>query len=158
KTKTGQQLPADMRQRLQQAQTLIDQHRFDESLPMLRQTAESLQLPSLFGQLGTALAFAGKKGEAEAAFLKASSNDPDNRAAIQGRRFFDDVTANNTILKATKISLGEVVSSNVYDGDSDFFQFVSPDGPRDYMRMQLTNQSTTLHPQVTIFDVQKSRV
>jgi hypothetical protein len=46
----------------------------------------------------------------------------------------------------------------VFDGDSDFFQFVSPDGPRDYMRLQLTNQSTTLHPQVTTFDAQKSRI
>src|SRR6185436_7434445 len=83
KAKAGQQLPPDLRQRLQQAQTLTEQQRFDESLPMLRQPAESLQLPSLFGQLGTALALAGKKSEAEAAFLKASAIDPSNRAAIQ---------------------------------------------------------------------------
>ena len=158
KSKTGQELPAEVRQRLQQAQTLIEQRRFDEGLPLLRQTAESLQLASVFGELGTALALAGKKGEAEAAFLKASSADPNNRAAIQGRRFFDDAISNNTILKATKMSLGEVVSSNVFDGDSDFFQFVSPDGPRDYLRLRLTNQSTTLHPQVTIFDGEKSRL
>jgi len=158
KAKTGQELPPDVRQRLQQAQTLIEQRRFDEGLPMLRQTAESLQLASLFGELGTALALAGKKGEAEAAFLKASSTDPNNRAAIAGRRFFDEATSNNTILKAAKISLGEGVSSKVFDGDSDFFQFISPEGPRDYMRLQLTNESTTLHPQVTIFDGQKSRL
>src|SRR5262245_5561737 len=158
KSKTGQDLPPEVRQRLQQAQTLIEQQRFDEGLPLLRQTAESLQLPSIFGELGTALAMAGKKGEAEAAFLKASAADPNNRAAIQGRRFFDDATSNNTILKATKMSVGEVVSSKVFDGDSDFFQFISPDGPRDYMRLRLTNESTTLHPQVTVFDSQKSRI
>src|SRR5690349_14048520 len=54
RSKTGQDLPADVRQRLQQAQSLIEQRRFDEGLPLLRQAAENLQLPSLFGELGTA--------------------------------------------------------------------------------------------------------
>src|SRR5262245_34580172 len=39
KSKTGQQFAPEVRQRLQQVQTLIEQHRFDDGLPILRQTA-----------------------------------------------------------------------------------------------------------------------
>ena len=156
--KTGQPLPADLRQQLEQAQQLIDQKQYDQGIPLLRTVAEKAPVPSVLTNLGNALALTGKSTEAQASFSQAAAADPSNPQATRGRQFLSKLSLNNTILTAAEIPIGKGVAAILPDGGTNFFKFTAPSGPRDHLRVRLQNRSTSLGLAVGVSNSDKSPV
>lgn len=156
--KTGEALPPEVRKQIEQALQMLQQKRYDDGIPLLREAAGKVQVPSLLADLGTALALAGKGAEAESVYSQAASADPSNELVAQGRQLLANFTGNNTVLTAAAIPMGTAVYSTLLDNDADFFKFRTPAGPRDYMRVTLRNRSTTLGTYVGARDAAKAPI
>jgi hypothetical protein len=67
-----------------------------------------------------------------------------------------ETEANSSILKAKVIALNATIRG-VIDGNSDarYFTFTMPGTRRDYIDVVLTNESTTLSPQITVYNPDK---
>jgi hypothetical protein len=69
---------------------------------------------------------------------------------------YDSLEPNQTILDAKPIKLANPVAAKIMDGnDHDYFSFPVSDGEQT-LRIKLENQSTTLHPEIAIYDGNKT--
>lgn len=66
---------------------------------------------------------------------------------------------NDDGLNANVIELGKAVKGAVGPGrDADVYLFTTPATYRDWIRIEVTNQSTTLEPNIQLFDAEKANV
>jgi tetratricopeptide (TPR) repeat protein len=158
RAKVREDLPAELRQQIQQALAYLNQGRFSDGIPILQQAVEKAPVPSLLADLGTALALAGNANDADAAFARAIAEAPDNEAVARGRRYLANAARNNDILSPAEIPIQKTISSTLLDHDKDYFSFTTPSGPRDYIRVTLRNQSTHFYPQLAAFDAQRAPI
>jgi hypothetical protein len=158
RAKVGEDLPAELREQIQQALAHLNEGRFSDGIPILQQAAEKAPVPSLLADLGTALALAGNASDANAAFAKAAAAAPDNEAAARGRQYLANAAKNNDILSPAEIPIGTAISATLLDRDQDFFSFTTPAGPRDYIRVTLKNRSPHFYPQLAAYDAQRAKI
>lgn len=79
---------------------------------------------------------------------------PDHvEVAAQEREPNDDPLSTN-IIGLDKWVTGSVAAQK----DSDFYSFTTPEAHRDWMRIEFQNQSTTLEPNLELFDAEKSSI
>jgi tetratricopeptide (TPR) repeat protein len=156
--KTGQPLPPDVQQQIEQALQLLKQERYEDGIPLLRAAAQKAPTPSVLTDLGNALATTGKSTEAQAVYSRVESLDPANQQVTGGRRFLAKLTGNNTILTAAEIPMQTVIPATLLDNDTDFFKFTAPSGPRDHLRVRLQNRSTSLGLTLAVKDAEKAPI
>ena len=156
--KTGQPLPPDVQQQIEQALQFLKQDRYEDGIPLLRAAAEKTPVPSVLTDLGHALAITGKSTEAQAVYSRAESLDPTNEQVTGGRRFLSKLTGNNTILTAAEIPMQTVIPATLLDNDTDFFKFIAPSGPRDHLRARLQNRSPSLGLALFVKDADKAPI
>jgi len=71
---------------------------------------------------------------------------------------YDAHEPNEDVLHARKISAGKPVQGAIMDGgDADYFQ-IETDDTETMMKFDLSNRSTTLRPQLTLFDANKTQI
>jgi hypothetical protein len=71
---------------------------------------------------------------------------------------FDAHEPNDAILSATAIALGTPVTAGIMDkADEDFFS-VKADAAESTLRVALENRSTTLQPEVVVYDAAKAQI
>ncbi len=64
---------------------------------------------------------------------------------------------NDDVLNANVIELGKLVTAAIgAPGDFDFYTFTTPEKFRDWIRIEVQNQSTTLEPALELFDAAKA--
>ena len=64
---------------------------------------------------------------------------------------------NNDVLSANLIDLNKLVSASIGTPTAaDVYTFVTPNAYRDWIRIELQNRSTTLHPNLELFDAAKT--
>ncbi len=158
RTKTGQQLPPELKQQIDQALQLMKQQRYGDGIPLLRAALEKAPVPSVMTDLGHALAITGNSTEAQTLYNQAATADPSNKQVAEGKQFLSMLAGNNTILTAAEIPVQKPVATTVPDGGVDFFKFTAPAGPRDILRVRLRNRSTTLAPGVNVMNADKAPV
>ena len=156
--KNGKALPPDVEQQIEQALQLLKQKRYEDGIPLLQAAAVKAPVPSVLTDLGHALATAGKSNAAQAAYTQAASLDPSNQQVSEGRKFLSKLTENNTILTAAAIPLQKDIAATLLDGDTDFFKFTAPSGPRDILHVHLQNRSTSLGLALAVKDAAKSPI
>src|SRR5579871_1140640 len=156
--KTGQSLPPDIRQQIQEALRSIQQQRYEDGIPLLQAAAQKAAVPSVLANLGHALATTGKSTEARKVYDQLAAVDPSNRQIINGRQYLSELTHNNTIFTAANIPLQKTINSTLLDNDTDFFKFTAPSGPRDLLRVRLQNPSSSLGFSLAVKDVSKAPI
>jgi hypothetical protein len=156
--KTGQPLPPDLRQQIEQALQFMKQNRYEEGIPLLREAAQKAAVPSVLADLGHALAVTGKSTEAQTLFSQAAAVDPSNQQVTQGRQFLAKLTGNNTILNAAEIPMQTAIAATLLDNDTDFYKFTAPSGPRDHLRVRLQNRSPSLGLELGVKDADKAPI
>ena len=66
---------------------------------------------------------------------------------------------NDDILNANVIDLGKLVKASIGSPtDNDFYTFTTPKIYRDWIRIEVQNQSTTLDPNLELFDASKTSI
>jgi hypothetical protein len=115
-------------------------------------------VPSVFTDLGHALALTGKSTEAQSYYTQAAAADPSNQQVTEGRQFLSDLTGNSTILTAAEIPVGSAVLATLPDGGTHFFKFTAPSGPRDHLRIHLQNRSAGLGLFLAVKDADKAPI
>lgn len=66
---------------------------------------------------------------------------------------------NNDILTTNELTLGKWITGSVGEPkDADFYTFTTPGTYRDWIRIELQNRSTTLEPQLMLYDAQKTHL
>jgi len=156
--KTGQPLPPDVRQQLEEALDLVKRKQYEKSIPLLRAVADKAQVPSVQMDLANALAISGKSAEAENLYAKVAAVDPSNRPVKEGRQFLAKLTQNNTIFDATEIPIETEVQATMPDNGTQFFKFNAPPGPRDLLRVSLQNRSSTMALSLAVKNADKAPV
>ncbi len=156
--KTGQPLPPEVQQQIEQALLLVKQERYGDGIPLLRAAAEKAAVPAVLADLGHALALAGKPTEAENAYSQAAAADPSNQQVKEGRQFLAKLTGNNTIFNAAEIPMQKTIAAMVPDGGTNFFKFTAPSGPRDHLRARLENRSPSLGLGLAVNDAEKAPI
>ncbi|MGH9372308.1 MAG: tetratricopeptide repeat protein, partial [Vicinamibacterales bacterium] len=97
----------------------------------------------------------GKLKQASEHFAKA----PEYRQAREATEAIRTQFSNNTIRTAASIHIGSpIVSRLAGDGDTDYFTFKTPDGPRDLILVEVENRSTTLTPWLKLYNSQEVEV
>jgi len=77
--------------------------------------------------------------------------------SVKPLKAYDAYEPNDDIRHAAAIGLGKTVDANIMDaGDTDFYQFKTSKGGN--VLVSVTNRSTTLVPDIAVFDADKSRV
>ena len=80
---------------------------------------------------------------------------PANRRAIDAA----EREANDDALNANLIELGKTVQAAIgAEGDADVFTFTTPPTYRDWIKINVENRSTTLHPHLDLLDAAKANV
>jgi hypothetical protein len=156
--KTGQALPPEIRQQIEEALQRINQERYEDSIPLLRAAAENAPVASVLTDLGHALALTGKSAEAQSFYSQAATADAGNQQVTEGRQFLANSSRNNTILTAAEIPMQKVISATLLDNDTHFFKFTAPSGPRDHLRVRLQNRSTSLGLALAVMDAAKAPI
>jgi hypothetical protein len=156
--KTGQPLPPDLRQQIEQALQFMKQERYADSIPLLRAAAEKAAVPSVLTDLAHALAITGKSNEAQALYDQTAAADPSNQQVKAGRQFLAKLTGNNTIFTAAEIPMQKAVGATLPDDGTDFFKFTAPSGPRDHLRVRLENRSPSMALALAVKDADKAPI
>jgi tetratricopeptide (TPR) repeat protein len=76
---------------------------------------------------------------------------------VQARKAYDAYEPNDDIRHAASIALGKTIEANIMDpGDADYYQFRTSKGGN--VLVSVVNRSTTLKPQIDVFDSDRSSV
>lgn len=87
--------------------------------------------------------------------LKALKAVPANRRAIDAA----EREPNDDALNANLIELGKTVQAAIgAEGDADVFTFTAPPTYRDWIKINVENRSTTLHPHIDLLDAAKANI
>jgi hypothetical protein len=156
--KTGQPLPPDVQQQIEQALQLVKQERYEDGIPLLRAASEKAGVPSVLADLGHALALAGKPAEAESVYKQAAAADPSNQQVKEGRQYLAKLTGNDTIFTAAEIPMQKPIAAMLTDGGTNFFKFTAPSGPRDHLRVRLENRSPSMAFHLGVRDADKAPI
>ena len=74
---------------------------------------------------------------------------------VVATKAYDEFEPNDDILHATSINMDDEVNAGVMDGgDGDYYKFETGSGDAKLV-VKVANTSTTLHPQITMFDANK---
>jgi hypothetical protein len=122
-SKTGQRLPDDVRQQIQQALQLIADKRYAEGVPLLRAASERAPVASVLTDLGHALTLSGNSSEARRAYDRASamgapavsgSDSGGGTGLIGNKKPFPD--GGKSFEEALPISPGLYISTRDFEG------------------------------------------
>ena len=153
---------AAARDQFTQAVALARDGKFVEAKVLLEQVAAISQSAPVFNNLGVVNAALGDDAAARRNVQQALQVEPGNEAATKNLELLSRPVAGapgKTILTAAPIQLGADVQASIMDGAvSNFFSFSSPSGSRDMVRVRLENTSTTLMPQMKVFDTERVEV
>lgn len=167
----GQTEDAATKARVQAAVNLAKAGQLEASRPIFEQLAKDLPIPAILTTAGALNAENGNVSAARAYYQQALAKNPDYKAALNNLAALQTVKAedrpvsagrevepNNDILHANILPLNTAVLGEVSSpSDSDFFRFTAGLLPRDYYRISIRNQSTTLAPSIVVYDQQKNQ-
>ena len=167
---TGQPLadPAT-KQLLESAVNLAKAGQYDASRRLFEQVAAAVPVPAVYNNLGALYAEAGESEKAQDAYQKAIAKDPDYKPARENLAALSrapekrstaggrEAEPNQDIPRANEMPLSTAVEANIGDvSDMDTYQIKAAPPPRDIITVSITNESTTLSPQLTVFDGDKN--
>ncbi len=156
----------NVKQLIRAAVNLAKAGQNEESRKLFQQLAGSVPVPAVYNNVGVLDAETGNLEGARQAYQQALSKDPDYKLARQNLQTLvrfeapritdvrdQESEPNNDFNHTNLISIGRKIAGAISDGsDTDFFQFKTPQGPRDIYQATIENGSTTLHPGLTVFD------
>ena len=151
---------------IRSAVNLAKAGQYAESRKLFQQLASSVPVPAVLNNLGTLDAQAGDKDSARQAFQQAIAKGGDYQPAIQNLKRLtsnegpkpvpvrgQESEPNNDFDQANEIRVGDAIAASIADNsDQDFFRFTAQAGPRDIYQASVNNRSTTLHPQINVYD------
>jgi hypothetical protein len=145
-----------------QAVTFARNGQYAQAKALLEQVAANSKSAGVLNNLGVVNAALGDDKAAQASLSQALQIEPANEAAKSNLGLIAKAaaiqSANNTILTAAPIELGTAVESSIAgQGDSDFFSFTAP-AKRDLLQIRMDNKSTTLAPDVHVFDAERNEI
>jgi hypothetical protein len=76
---------------------------------------------------------------------------------VSPQKGYDSFEPNDDILKAKRINVGAPIKAKIMDKDDVDFYFADGQGERQ-MTVRVANQSTTLHPNIVVFDGNKTEI
>jgi hypothetical protein len=135
----------------------------DPSIHLYDSTKQQISAAGDFGRPGNGadleLAFSDSPGAVF--YLQVSSQDGTTGAysvTVKPEKAFDRYEPNDDILHPAPIKVNEKIEANIMDGnDVDFYTFQAlPRGGN--VSVQLDNESTTLNPQITLYDSNKEQI
>jgi hypothetical protein len=168
----GQAVDAATEAKIQSAVNLAKAGQFEASRPIFEQLAKQYPIPAFLTTVGALNAENGNAQAARDFYQQALAKNPDYKPALENLTALQtakveekplsgghEVEPNNDILHANILplhtaALGEISSTS----DPDFFRFTTGHLPRDYYRIALKNLSTTLAPEIHVYDQQKSEI
>jgi tetratricopeptide (TPR) repeat protein len=176
--KLGGELPKEVLEMLSKAIELTQANNFNAAIPVLESVAKAAPVPAVFNNLGAAYLATGNKAKAANAFDKALAIEPDQESARFNLSQTDPVPANgNPIVTELQINNSSEVEPNneiltpntipletwidgvkTEQGDNDYYRFTSPATYRDIILISIENKSTTLIPQIRVFNKNKADI
>jgi hypothetical protein len=168
----GQTEDAATKARVVSAVNLAKAGQFEASRAIFEQLAKDIPVPAILTSAGALNAENGNAQAARAYYQQALAKEPDYKAALndltalqtvkaEGRPIAGghEVEPNNDIFHANILPLSTTVVAEISStSDTDFFRFTAGHLPRDYYRISLKNLSTTLSPEITVYDQQKNQM
>ena len=141
---------------------------YTSAVGLLEQVSEVASVPVVFNNLGLLYAELNDKSRAINAFREALGRDMDYAAARWNLDRMKDATAlsgavtrevepNNDTSQANIVALGKAVEGEIDAAvdDDDFFRVITPPAPRDLISIEIQNLSTSLAPELRIFDQER---
>jgi hypothetical protein len=161
---TGQPLKDEnVKQMIQSAVNLAKAGQDEASRRLFEQVAGSVPVPAVYSNIGALAAEKGDLQGSRQAYQQALAKDPTYKPALQNlqalTRLEDQRAKGHDIDHPTPISIGAKIASTISDGSvADFFQFTTPQGPRDIYQVSWKNGTTTLRPGLGIFDGNRHQI
>jgi tetratricopeptide (TPR) repeat protein len=172
----GQTLDPAVLEKLQQANALAKDSNFQAAAAVLQEVAQKAPVPAVLNNLGVVYQGAGDSQRAKEAYQQALQKDPAyepakaNLKALAelGTAPVEDNTVrvtrqehepNNEIFQANAMPLETGIAAAIADpSDKDTFQFRTPPKYRDWIDITVENKSTTLMPQIDVYNADKARI
>lgn len=165
----GTELPSGLVKKIQKAFELIESKNFNEAIPLLESVAKVAPAPAIFNNIGAAYLAAGNKEKAISSFKKSLSQAPDQEAARFNlsqtkptpsrtpSKIGNESEPNNNPSVANKFLVGTTVFGEISSKeDQDFFDFQNTSNYRDWVKVNFTNLSQTLAPDIFVYNHKKS--
>ncbi len=174
--KLGIELPQNLLADLQKALNLVKAKNFTDAIPVLESVAEAAPVPAALNNLGAAYLATGNKDKAISTFEKSLTLSPKletaqfnlgqltpekDKSNTKTVQFIgnSEQEPNDSILQANIIKIGQKVGAEISKTDDhDFFKFQYTAELRDKVNITFENKSTSLRPNVKIYDKNKSEV
>jgi hypothetical protein len=153
--------------KLQDAVAQLNKQNFAAAAKLIGDVPEDKRSTAAWNNLGVAYAGADDPQRARAAFEKARLQDPTDEAAKANLARLDEqqaasgspYQASNDILHAHEIPLDSPIKAAIVKPDDvQYFAFATSDTRRDLVDVIIKNESTTLAPDVTIYNSDKSQI
>jgi hypothetical protein len=143
----------------------------EESRKLFQQLASSVPVPAVYNNLGALDAESGNLEGAHQAYQMALAKDPDYKPAQQNQQKLvrfeapritgvrdQESEPNNDFNHTNLISIGRKIAGDISDGsDTDFYQFKTPQGPRDIYQATIENRSA-LRPGLNVYDANRHQL
>lgn len=152
---TGQPLnDENLKQLIQSAVNLAKAGQNEASLKLFQEVASSVPVAAVYNNIGALNAETGNLSASNHAFQQALAKDPSYKPAQHNLEKMGSLfQQGHEFEHASTIQVGKKAAGAITDASvSDFYQFTTPPGPRDIYQVALENGSTTLEPNLMVFD------
>ncbi len=156
---------------IRSAVNLAKAGQYDESRKLFQQLASSVPVPAVLNNVGALDAEKGDLQGARQAYQQAVAKGGDYQPALQNLKRLatkgppnngvkrQESEPNNDFNHANEISVGDKIVGSIADAsDTDFYEFKTSAGPRDYYQASVENGGVTLHPHVHVYDGNRSSI
>src|SRR5260370_1081857 len=166
-----------VKQLIESAVNLAKAGQYEAARPLFEQIAAVAPVPAVLSSLGSLQAEKGDLQAAQQSYQRAIQKDGTYKPALRDLKLIQkppppsletekhpkaagrEIEPNNDFSHATEISVRDRISASIADSsDTDFYQFKTPAGPRDYYQASVENGAETLHPYVVVYDGNRHKI